>query len=292
MAGNVVSERRRQQNREAQRTYRKGLLKRIEDLENSRSASPAGSGGGGAAEILTSSSTNNHKTRRDHQHLGPSDDEAFSFQSPPLSRALSQDPIIESSLIPRRGFVDPLSGYPAFDDDDSTGNADTQARKTPIIDSSHFISHADTANSQTNMTLSCWLKNQEATEPIFGNQPSMGGVGGTVLHAAIVHGNEAIVKLLLEKGGDLNALTQQRKDTLHLAVESNQMNIVRLVLKAGANVNSVDGCGHSALFKAIFGGNEDMVRLLLDFGADVNQSIAHVPQTSRISVSSSASGFV
>ncbi|KAJ0318106.1 hypothetical protein COL5a_010855 [Colletotrichum fioriniae] len=120
----------------------------------------------------------------------------------------------------------------------------------------------------------------------------MGGVGGTVLHAAVVHGNEAIVKLLIEKGGDLNALTQQRKDTLHLAVESNQMNIVRLVLKAGANVNSVDGCGHSALFKAILGGNEDLVRLLLEYGADVNQSIALVPEASRIGVTSVASSFV
>ncbi|KAK1635572.1 ankyrin repeat-containing domain protein [Colletotrichum phormii] len=269
MAGNVVSERRRQQNREAQRTYRKGLLKRIEDLENQRSASPAGSGGSDTTKP-TPTSTNNHKTQPDHQTLAPSDDEAFSFQSSPLSRALSLDPIIESTLNPRRGFMDPLSGYPTFDHDDNSANTD----------------------SQTGISLSCWLKSQEANEPIFGNQSTMGGVGGTVLHAAVVHGNEAIVKLLIEKGGDLNALTQQRKDTLHLAVESNQMNIVRLVLKAGANVNSVDGCGHSALFKAILGGNEDLVRLLLDYGADVNQSIALVPEASRIGVTSVAAGFV
>lgn len=61
--------------------------------------------------------------------MAPSDDEAFSFQSSPISRALSLDPIIESTLNPRRGFMDPLAGYPTFDHDDNSANTDTQVRE-------------------------------------------------------------------------------------------------------------------------------------------------------------------
>lgn len=94
---------------------------------------------------------------------------------------------------------------------------------------------------------------------------------GNTLRAAAFSGNESIVRLVLEKGAEDNA-NSDIDSFLQSAVKGGNINIVKLALDRGANVNERPVEGISALHNATFvrGGNEDIVRLLLDKGAEIH----------------------
>jgi ankyrin repeat protein len=94
--------------------------------------------------------------------------------------------------------------------------------------------------------------------------------GRTALSLAAGGGREAIVKLLLEKGADVNQKTCEygRAAPIRAAKEGHKV-IVQLLLKKGADVNKSDYSG-TALIGAVRGGHEAIVKLLLKKGADVN----------------------
>ncbi|OOQ87346.1 hypothetical protein PEBR_17108 [Penicillium brasilianum] len=94
--------------------------------------------------------------------------------------------------------------------------------------------------------------------------------GRTALSLAAGGGREAIVKLLLEKGADVNQKTCEygRTAPIRAAKEGHKV-VVQLLLKKGADVNKSDYSG-TALIGAVRGGHEAIVKLLLKNGADVN----------------------
>jgi hypothetical protein len=57
---------------------------------------------------------------------------------------------------------------------------------------------------------------------------------------------------------------------LHSAARGGNEAVVRLLVDRGADVNAKDKYGQTALYSAACGGNEAVVRLLVDRGADVN----------------------
>ena len=92
------------------------------------------------------------------------------------------------------------------------------------------------------------------------------------LPEASLKGHEGLVRLLLDKGADVNA---QRDDLLGSPLQAaslnNHLNVMRLLLDKGADVNAQnDGVYGTALEAASVHGHENAVRLLLDNGADVN----------------------
>ena len=93
--------------------------------------------------------------------------------------------------------------------------------------------------------------------------------GGTALHQAAREGHEAIVLLLLDRGADVNAKEEWGGTALHLAAREGHEATVRLLLDRGADVNVKMDRG-TALYLAAREGHEATVRLLLDRGADVN----------------------
>jgi len=80
----------------------------------------------------------------------------------------------------------------------------------------------------------------------------------------------AIVKLLLDKGADVNGQGEYYGNALQAAARYGNKTIVSLLLDKGANVNAQGGCSGNALQAAARYGHKTVVKLLLDKGADVN----------------------
>jgi ankyrin repeat protein len=93
----------------------------------------------------------------------------------------------------------------------------------------------------------------------------------TVLHSAAESGNEAVVRLLVDRGADVKAKDKYGKTMLHSAASSWKENeaVVRLLVDRGADVKAKDNDGETVLHSVAKSGKEAVVRLLIDRGADV-----------------------
>ncbi|KAK0757304.1 hypothetical protein N5P37_010024 [Trichoderma harzianum] len=89
----------------------------------------------------------------------------------------------------------------------------------------------------------------------------------TYLEPAARFGHEAIVKLLLDKGADINATDKHLNTPLHEAIIRRQEAMVALLLNKGANINAVNHHHRTPLHIAARG-EEVIVKLLLDKSAD------------------------
>ena len=113
-------------------------------------------------------------------------------------------------------------------------------------------------------------------------------VGHTALHVAAMYGKSDIVRMLLDKGANVNAKTKSWRKALrkgkkpvitldndehtalHIAVIHGKSDVVRTLLDKGANVNAKTRSWWTALHMAAMYGKSDVVSILLDKGADVN----------------------
>ena len=94
--------------------------------------------------------------------------------------------------------------------------------------------------------------------------------GGECLQAASSMGHIEIVNVLLDKGADVNSQGGRYGNALQAASSMGHIEIVKLLLDKGADVNSLDGGYDNALQVASLMGHIEIVKLLLDKGADVN----------------------
>lgn len=92
--------------------------------------------------------------------------------------------------------------------------------------------------------------------------------GRTPLHAAASRGVVPIVKYLIDKGADINAIDDVGVPPLHAAAQSGSLETVKLVVGGGANIRAVDASKQTALHRAVFGGNRDVFKLLISTGLD------------------------
>ncbi|OCK91382.1 uncharacterized protein K441DRAFT_574846, partial [Cenococcum geophilum 1.58] len=61
---------------------------------------------------------------------------------------------------------------------------------------------------------------------------------GNVLYVALDRGYKQVVKLLLNKGADVNAQGGYYNNVLHAALARGYMQVVKLLLNKGADVNA------------------------------------------------------
>ncbi|KAK5681435.1 hypothetical protein LTS10_005965 [Elasticomyces elasticus] len=96
--------------------------------------------------------------------------------------------------------------------------------------------------------------------------------GSRHLIVACTKGYETIVQLLLEHGADVNAETDHGESSLLVASREGHMTIVRILLDHGANVHAQSDQGINVLHIAVDRNDVRLVRLLLKKGADCNSA--------------------
>lgn len=95
--------------------------------------------------------------------------------------------------------------------------------------------------------------------------------GWTALLRAASNGQEAMVRLLIEKGADIEARSPNNGTPLTCAAEGNFEAIVEVLLKSSASVNAGDDFGWKPLHWAMVNrGGEGVAQMLLTHGADIN----------------------
>src|SRR5829696_2414303 len=100
--------------------------------------------------------------------------------------------------------------------------------------------------------------------------PGVGLAADGGLADAADHGNQALVRQLIERGVDVNAKGVDGATALHRAVNSDHLTVADLLLHAGADATAADRYGVTPLYLACLNGNASMIRRLLDAGADAN----------------------
>jgi ankyrin repeat protein len=96
----------------------------------------------------------------------------------------------------------------------------------------------------------------------------------TALHWAAECGHEEVVRLVLEKGADVNVKDAFGSTALSGAAERGHAAIVQLLLEK-ADINAKDVCGQTALFQAVIEEHKEVVQLLLGKGADIHEMDAN-----------------
>ena len=93
---------------------------------------------------------------------------------------------------------------------------------------------------------------------------------GTSLHQAVFNNKVEIVKYLLDKKADPDALYKNGYTPLIEAIDRQYWEIARLLIQYGANVSLKDEKHSSPLYRAIlrFNGDTSLIKLLLKKGAD------------------------
>ncbi|KAL7935487.1 ankyrin repeat-containing domain protein [Trichoderma chlorosporum] len=94
--------------------------------------------------------------------------------------------------------------------------------------------------------------------------------GRTPLSWAAEQGHEAAVQLLLEKGAEIDAKDKKGQTSLLYAVKKEHEAITLLLLKKGADINAKDNKGQTSLLYAVKKEHEAITSLLLEKGADIN----------------------
>ena len=102
---------------------------------------------------------------------------------------------------------------------------------------------------------------------------STGEHGETALHGAVAGGHVDIVRLLLQRGADPDAIASDGHDStpLRIAIMFGRDESVDALLEGGATVDLADSEGNTAIFGAAALGHATIVESLVDRGAEVNR---------------------
>ncbi|KAK1793105.1 hypothetical protein P4O66_011513 [Electrophorus voltai] len=93
--------------------------------------------------------------------------------------------------------------------------------------------------------------------------------GQKCLHLVSIHGYLSLVENLISLGADINAQEQcNGRTALHLAVDLQNSELVRLLVNRGADVNSVTYGGHTAYHLTYGRQNTDIQKILFDLTAN------------------------
>ena len=96
--------------------------------------------------------------------------------------------------------------------------------------------------------------------------------GLTALHFAANKGNIPLLKLLIDNGANVDAVTNLGKNVMHMAAEGNQPSmIIYLITEEHQSSQCVDESGSTPLHWACYAGAEEAVNFLLNLNVDINE---------------------
>ncbi|HKQ72824.1 MAG TPA: ankyrin repeat domain-containing protein [Blastocatellia bacterium] len=115
-------------------------------------------------------------------------------------------------------------------------------------------------------------QNKSKGESPIQSVPGNGNNGGTPLMYAAHARNTEVVRLLIEKGADVNAKYNGAGTALIPAAEMGDLAIAKLLLETGADVNVKHQSGYTALMYAAAAESNDpeLIKALLAKGAEIN----------------------
>ncbi|MHC4646915.1 MAG: ankyrin repeat domain-containing protein [Planctomycetota bacterium] len=119
------------------------------------------------------------------------------------------------------------------------------------------------------------LKDGEKVNTKTGKIELFVAAGGKTLHEAVAKGDTKLVKVLLEKGADVNAKDTKGITPLVRAAAGGYETIVKMLIDRGADVNATADDGRRALYVAVARGDLGIVRLLIEAKVDVNIKNGH-----------------
>jgi len=103
--------------------------------------------------------------------------------------------------------------------------------------------------------------------------------GMTLLMNAILEEavDTSIVRLLIERGVDINASDSEGWTALHFAARDQNEEIVQILLKAGATVDPVDMFGNTPLWRSVMNSTSNLavIKKLVAHGADPYRTNEH-----------------
>ena len=97
------------------------------------------------------------------------------------------------------------------------------------------------------------------------------GYGQSLLSWAAENDHQALVRMLIDKGTNIDAKDYYGRTPLSCAAKSGYEETVRLLIDNGANIEAKDFYGRTPLSWAAENGHEAVVRLLIDTGADLKR---------------------
>jgi len=114
----------------------------------------------------------------------------------------------------------------------------------------------------------------------------------SLLPEAVAEGNSMVVKLLLDKGVDIESEGRSAKTPLSIAVRNGHVDIVKLLLEKGAQLEAKNVFHQTPLSIAISEGHVEIVKLLLEKGAQLESKNFSYQTPLSIAVSERHLGIV
>lgn len=94
--------------------------------------------------------------------------------------------------------------------------------------------------------------------------------GDTVLQVAADVGERGIMELLIANGANIEVVNREGKTILHVAAIRGNTDTIKLLIEKGANMNTKDNNGYTALHSVIRYGFIEAAKLLIANGANAN----------------------
>ncbi len=132
------------------------------------------------------------------------------------------------------------------------------------------IDQKDT-NGTTSLLLAVDKNKADLVSEFVQHKTDINQYGSTLLHIAVKHKNEEIVKSLINSKIKMNEKDQDGRHALELAVESGTLSLIELLLANGAEVDKTGKDGNTILSTAAKANNQKLAELAIKHKADVNQ---------------------
>ena len=105
------------------------------------------------------------------------------------------------------------------------------------------------------------------------------GAAASDVADAVMNGNKAAVRSLLQQKANVNAPQVDGTTALHWAVQANDLETADLLIRAGAKVSAANREGATPLMLASINGNAAMLEKLIQAGADPNAALTKFGDT-------------